>query len=558
MKPMHMALVALGALLALQCVAAELGPSSTGKPVEQSSMAITFYNSEYAPMYFSMSQCELLVRRAAKHGSKRIQFVPTHYWYEKENLKWQPGVCHADNWSVQNKVDWYCYKHEWNSDCTPWNDGALNTFRTGFTNCLKVAAELFDDIMVAPHLDEGLKVGKWRNFLHNDPFWKDPHGYSFWDIMQKPILDAANDALAGTSGKTFWFGVEGEMGGTVLSNPAQYKKMYGMIKQGWNNPATIKVGSTFNHAYIMGYITRGPGSPPVLPPTPMAPYDGGWGPLLPFEQWPNYEEAKKNLPAIKALLEASDFLGVSNYARAGDGNNVTPKHIESGAAKMVAEFEAMGVKNIRDIIKRKVFMYNEFGLGGGLSECGDTPGSDSKVGFFPWLGVTTSYEASKDPFKRPAVKEFAIKYYQALMKVLDAGGWEFPLHHSYIWNCVSWDVQGIHTASALWNTDVDQGDWPVKNGFAIQEVIDIIKDHNKKAQAAEAARKKRREDRAGSQPVGVAAARVAATPAKPGRKSAKQESAARKAMVQRKARAQHKAQGKVQNRANQRDRKSVV
>jgi hypothetical protein len=25
---------------------------------------------------------------------------------------------------------------------------------------------------------------------------------------------------------------------------------------------------------------------------------------------------------------------------------------------------------------------------------------------------------------------------------------------------------------------VDQGDWPVKNGFAVQEVIDMIKTHN--------------------------------------------------------------------------------
>lgn len=65
----------------------------------------------------------------------------------------------------------------------------------------------------------------------------------------------------------------------------------------------------------MGYINRGPGTPPVLPSTPMAAYDGGWGPLLPFEKWPNYAEAKKNLPDIRALLQASDFFGVSNYAR---------------------------------------------------------------------------------------------------------------------------------------------------------------------------------------------------------------------------------------------------
>jgi hypothetical protein len=105
------------------------------------------------------------------------------------------------------------------------------------------------------------------------------------------------------------------MGGTVLSNPVQYLKVFNMIRSGWKSAAKLRVGATFNHAYIMGYINRGPGTPPPLPPTPMAPLDGGWGPVLPFEQWPNYEEAKKNLPAIRQLLEAADFLGVSNYAR---------------------------------------------------------------------------------------------------------------------------------------------------------------------------------------------------------------------------------------------------
>ncbi len=77
----------------------------------------------------------------------------------------------------------------------------------------------------------------------------------------------------------------GEMGGTVMSYPASYLKVYNMIRNGWRSPAKLRVGATFNHAYIMGHITRGPGAPPVLPPSPMAAYEGGGGPVLPFEQW---------------------------------------------------------------------------------------------------------------------------------------------------------------------------------------------------------------------------------------------------------------------------------
>jgi len=104
------------------------------------------------------------------------------------------------------------------------------------------------------------------------------------------------------------------MGGTIMSHPKQYLEVYRMIRKYWRSPAQLQMGFTVNHAYIMGYVNRGPGIP-CLPPTPMAPYDGGFGPVLPFEQWPNYAEAKGNVPAIKELIAQSDFMGVSNYAR---------------------------------------------------------------------------------------------------------------------------------------------------------------------------------------------------------------------------------------------------
>lgn len=103
--------------------------------------------------------------------------------------------------------------------------------------------------------------------------------------------------------------------------------------------------------------------------------------------------------------------------------------------------------------------------------------------------MTTPFTHETNPFTRPAVKDFVIKYYKTLMNVLDNGGHDIPVHQSYLWNCVSWDVQGIHTASALWNTDVEQGDWPVKNGFAIQEVIDMVKTHNRKVKNEERSRR---------------------------------------------------------------------
>lgn len=67
-------------------------------------------------------------------------------------------------------------------------------------------------------------------------------------------------------------------------------------------------------------------------------------------------------------------------------------------------------------------------------------------------------------------------------QVLSAGGaGGYKVDAAYIWNVGSWDVQGIHTASAKWNTAVQQGDWPVANGYADAAVIAAIKAHNAKA-----------------------------------------------------------------------------
>jgi len=83
---------------------------------------------------------------------------------------------------------------------------------------------------------------------------QDPYGHSYWSIMLKPILEAANEVLP--AGKQFWFAVEGEMGGTIMTYPAQYLKVFKAIKDEWRSPAKLHVGFTVNHAYIMGHVTR--------------------------------------------------------------------------------------------------------------------------------------------------------------------------------------------------------------------------------------------------------------------------------------------------------------
>lgn len=58
-----------------------LVPTANAKPVEFSSSALMFYKGDVqTDKALGMSPCELYVRRAAAHGGRRIQLVPTHYW----------------------------------------------------------------------------------------------------------------------------------------------------------------------------------------------------------------------------------------------------------------------------------------------------------------------------------------------------------------------------------------------------------------------------------------------------------------------------------------------
>jgi hypothetical protein len=130
-------------------------------------------------------------------------------------------------------------------------------------------------------------------------------------------------------------------------------------------------------------------------------------------------------------------------------------------------------------------VYLQFGLGGGIGACNNVSGTDgSNLGIFPWLGISSSqYSSSNDPFKQSqAAQAYLRSYYKTALDVLSKGGvGGYKVDAAYIWNVNSWDVQGIHTASAEWNTAVAQGDWPVRKGYADAGVIAAIKAHNAKA-----------------------------------------------------------------------------
>lgn len=50
-------------------------------------------------------------------------------------------------------VSTYCYKQAWDSSCTPFTPKAIADFSDGLQQCFKTALTLFDEVLIAPHLD---------------------------------------------------------------------------------------------------------------------------------------------------------------------------------------------------------------------------------------------------------------------------------------------------------------------------------------------------------------------------------------------------------------------
>ncbi|KAI8470137.1 MAG: hypothetical protein J3K34DRAFT_459022 [Monoraphidium minutum] len=459
------------ALLALLLAAAAAPAPAAAKGVQLSSSVMVFENSQF------WSKCDTLLAAAATHGSRSVNIVPTFYWIDSR-FRGLPRTCNPDGWAVGSRVDSYCYQHAGQEGCQPWNRKELSEVTRGLTSCLTKAFDLFDEVLVSPHLDDGTRTGHWRNLLIFDPLEKDAYGFSYDDIMIRPITRAARAALSkarpGAAPKTLWFGMQGEMGGTVFHHPEGYSAISRRIRADLSNlgPSNkVLIGALLNHALLPGVLNRGPDpGPSPQPPSAMAAYSGGWGPLLPLAEWPGAARIRAALPAARTLFERDvDFLGISNYNRAPV--DVGPSDMENAVAKYEAELAAMGIDLQALIRAGKRFIYNEVALGGGVSECGNVPATTAEeAARFPWMGIYTRYTRETDPFKTydpraqgVAPRKYMHRWYDALLEVLARGGLKYKVEGAYIWSCCgSWDIQGVYSST-----------------YADAAVTERIRQHNK-------------------------------------------------------------------------------
>ena len=139
-----------------------------------------------------------MVDKAAALKQSRLMFTPTLFWVDD---------AFRDRKSVnsQGRVTHFCYERRMRdpdlpfdpaatSTCVPADAAGADKFRAGMAACFKRAVDKGLAIHVAPHLDDGLGLGGWRNGLVFDPLAR--YGaLSYAEFMLYPLADALNAAI---------------------------------------------------------------------------------------------------------------------------------------------------------------------------------------------------------------------------------------------------------------------------------------------------------------------------------------------------------------------------
>lgn len=113
------------------------------------------------------------------------------------------------------------------TSCSPADAGGVDILRAGMAACFKHAVEKGLSISIAPHLDDGLGLGGWRNGLVFDPLAR--YGsFSYAEFMLYPLADALNAAIGPNTKVSF--ALQGEMSATVFYYPKSYLTLIPYIK----------------------------------------------------------------------------------------------------------------------------------------------------------------------------------------------------------------------------------------------------------------------------------------------------------------------------------------
>ncbi|PNW74409.1 hypothetical protein CHLRE_13g607400v5 [Chlamydomonas reinhardtii] len=194
----------------------------TALPVELNPSVMVLGEFDWVPYQVAppyTSRCTDMVDRAKKvAGGSRVNFVPTHYWKDRDE---------------DGSIDSFCYMDS-TMTCLNHDGPSVASFRAGMELCFRRAVEEGLGVSLVPHLDDGGKTAAWRNGLVFNPN-KAYGGLSYAQVMLEPLVDALAAALAAkpdwVQPLPVWMALQGEMSATVLRYPHEYTQLLSELKE---------------------------------------------------------------------------------------------------------------------------------------------------------------------------------------------------------------------------------------------------------------------------------------------------------------------------------------
>jgi hypothetical protein len=362
------------------------------------------------------SPCVQMVKKALEFKGRAINFFVTGYY--------------AD-WNGDSRVDALGYREShWDKSFKQFNWDAVNRFSSGLQYCMKRAVDNNMYVVTHIHLDDGLDRGTWRNSIIFNPQQK-YNGWSFWDAIGAPTAKAIRDA--NYKKRDVYYAMQAEMGATLFYYPVQWRNVMGQIKNAISAKGTpkskVKVGVNINWEKICGC------------PSELIFSSNYYNDLK--NNWWKVQSAV-NIGEVQKLFRAVNFIGVSAYAGLPRYPNIND--LETSLKKVDQELALFGM-SLKGLGKE--IIYSEYGLGGGQTGDYKTPAASSwVVAASPYWGVDGMYSSSMDPWRNDDNRQFMRQYYQLTTEYAKRGGVQYPINAIFLWNIISYDVQGIHYTSS--------------------------------------------------------------------------------------------------------------
>ena len=275
-----------------------------------------------------------------------------------------------------------------------------SAMREELTKAFKEAVRLQLEINVLPQIDATGAITEWRNYFDFEP--TEPlEDFSYETAMLETVLEALEAALP--ANHPVEMTLEGEMGCSLFTHPRSWHQMLERLRSR-KKLTQLRIGISANYEGVTGKVV----------PTP------------------------EQQTAMSALIQASDFIGLSCYAKTAAPPSV--KDFTACVDKFCEDFQKAG----SPIPETKPLRFTELGHGSGGFDKDwklvvPAPMAD-RMGNASYFGTS---DEKKNPWTSPERISFRRAFYSAALEFLATQPAKWRVEQAYLWSLGSWDVHGI-------------------------------------------------------------------------------------------------------------------